>query len=298
MSPETISVFFVLVAAGLLAVSQTIAKAVISRLPFYVLLLSRSVGAILLLIPVTFICGWKTLTNTPYLVLIALGGIVWPGVVNILAYRALQRLPVNVNRPIFQTYPMWAFLMSIPLALGTYSHAKLAGVLLTTAGGAGFALFNRDAADAGRRLPRSAVALVAASAVIQAAGTLVWKYAAQPSQQIPSYQMNLLQHTVSAVFFGALALKEMRRRVDAERKYSAGDVIITGFSGMLLFGIGNTLVFAALKHLDPGPAGAIYSVNILFTAAVARATLKEKWTAAQAVSALLVLVGVVFCSLK
>jgi drug/metabolite transporter (DMT)-like permease len=290
MSDHAISVILVLIAATLLAVSQTIAKAVIARLPFYVFLALRSLGAVTLLLPVTIILGWDSTPTVLFFVLITLGGVVWPGVVNIFSYTALKSLPANVNRPIFQTYPAWAFVLSIPMGLGTFSWAKLAGVLLTTAGAAGFAVFNKDAGGSGKRLSRFALMLVAISAILQALGSLVWKHAAY---KLPAYETNLLQSVAAAAFFATLAGFEVRKEEWKSKALSRRDLLLAWFSGMLLFGIGNTLVFAALKWLDPGPAGAIYSVNILLTALAARVWLGEKWTAAQAGSALLVLGGVI-----
>jgi len=295
MSPETIGTVYVLTSACLLAISQTIAKAVILRMPFFIFLMLRSIGAVTILIPVTIFLGWKPGHSFTFFAVLALGGFVWPGVVNILSYNALKVLPANVNRPLFQTYPAFAFAMSVPLGLGEFSWVKLVGVLLTTAGGGGFALFNKDAANKSLRLSRGAVGLVLGAAVLQAVGSLVWKYVANT---VPGYQTNVLQSLAAIVFFGSLAGVELRGHLSKLAKYSWKDLVIAWFSGMLLFGIGNTLFFTALKYLDPGPAGAIYSINILLTAFVAWISLGEKWTLAQALSAFMVLGGVVILSVS
>ncbi|MBN1809203.1 MAG: DMT family transporter [Planctomycetes bacterium] len=298
MDPHIQGVMLVLCSACLLAVSMNIAKAVIPRLPLYLLLAARSFGALVLLVPLTIVLGRQE-SQSPslfFLVAFALGGLVWPGLVNVLAYKALRVLPVNVNRPIFQTYPAVAFVLSIPLALGTFSFVKLAGVLLATAGASGFALFNRDASNPGKKLPRLAIAMVAISAVIQAVGHLIWRWV-RTENIIPPCEMNMLQHIPALVFFGVLTFATWRLEPPERRAFSKKDLLLAAFSGMLLFGVGNTLYFVALKHLDPGPAGAVYSVNILLTAALARFTLKERWTRAQALSAALVLAGVALLSL-
>jgi len=294
MTPHIQGTLLILTSACLLAVSMNIAKSVIPRMPTNFLLMLRSAGALLLLIPLTLILGRNDgqHPSAKFTFWFAMGGLIWPGIVNVLSYTALRVLPVNVNRSIFQTFPAFAFVISIPLALGHFSWVKLIGVVMATAGGAGFALFNKNANQPGKHLARWAIGLVLFSALIHSGGSLLWKYVNNLGV-MPTYEMNMWQHIPSLIFFALLAGITWKNTPAEKKTFSRKDVVIAAFSGLLLFGIGNTLFFEALKRLEPGPAGAIYSINILLTAGLARLWLKERWTLPQTASALMVLAAVI-----
>lgn len=288
-----IGALLVLAAAVFASASNVLGKSVVTKMPFGRFLVGRSIGAALVLLFLFHGSGSKFALPWWAIPLLLSAGCIWPGVINLLVYHALRRLPVNISRPVYQSWPAMAFIGSLIVGDpgAVLGAATIAGIFLALGGAAAFGHL-KPAGEAVQDFRRRDVALTALAAFLQSIGALLMRYLVD-RMGLPPISLNFL--FVSGFFFlfaGLSPVIDMNdpRRTDAgttELKRFA----VSALSGALIFGCGNTCFMASQKFIEPGIAGSIYTLNVPLTAGIAWLFLKEKWTWKQALAAGLVVAG-------
>lgn len=292
-------VLLVLLAAGFASASNVLSKWSLPRLPFDRFLAARSLGAAVTLALLSAATGAPGIAGWRLLALLVLSGFIWPGVVNPLVYHAMKRLPVNISRAVFQSYPAMAYMGSLLLGDAEVALKPLAGMALALGGAAAFGYFV-PAAGPSQRIWRRDVGLTVSAALLQAGGTLLWRWLVS-SRQVSAVSLNLAQNAGTLLLFGGVMTAVDEKCARERRVRPAGwlPFLVSAAAGALIFGFGNSCFMASLgyQYMNPGIAGSIYTLNVLLTGGLARVFLGECWSRQQFAAALAVMAGAVVLSL-
>ncbi len=209
-----------------------------------------------------------------------------PILVNLVLFRGMKRLPVNVAVPLFHSYPAITYLLQVA-ALGVLFRAPaFAGVLLVVAGVAGFSARRRGGT---KRLDPAGIGLVLTGSVFMAVATVSWKaLQAHFGKLLIAFGGGL----VSTLAVLLLYAPRLRRLHWGDRRAVLG----TAASGVLVFGFANVLSLTAMQTLEPALVFAIVATSVLWTAVISFLRLGERWTLFQFVAACLVVGGIFLMS--
>ena len=179
-------------AAFATALSHALAKGSLDRQDLSAFLIVRSGTAVLVMGGVVAVGGYghELLTLAPGVAARLVGvGVLAPLAVNLLYFRALRRVPVNIAVPVYQCYPAISFVLGLGLLKLKVDLTQLAGLAMVVVGAAGFC--NRASGPSGSRhaLDRRGVAVLLLASCLMASATVAWKaIGRQASPPVLPYQ--------------------------------------------------------------------------------------------------------------
>lgn len=284
-------ILLALAAALTTAFSHVLAKDSLHKQDFLAFLTVRTVSATLALaLAIVLRGGGADIAAIPTkLKLVILGvGLMVPLTSNVLYFRALRRMPVNVTMPLFQSYPAMSFVLGALLLGSRVGPATSIAVAVVVAGNMGFCMSRRNGGTVGR-IGAYGVTLTFAAALLMAGTTIVWKLL--QTQMSPTAIAFLGTGSASAVLAVISAVRW--------RKLHWGPLeanLKTALSGILVFSVANVMSITALRNMSPGVVYPLVASSVIWVGILARFMLRERWTRLQLVSAICVFVGIALLS--
>jgi drug/metabolite transporter (DMT)-like permease len=274
-----------LAAAVAVAVAHVLAKDVLGKLPFTQFFAVRTGGGAV----ATFLGLAATGDLGPFLRLqprelaILFGtGLLVPLAVNILSFWSMKHMPLNVHAPLFRTYVIGVFLISLLFLDEHVTLLAAAAVMLTFVGVVAFSAARQPTGQ--QKASPATMAACLVGALLLAIGVILWKH--YRSFATPSM----------IAFSGTAATAVIYLIIYAVARPPSGPrpaVLKAIASGALVFGLGNFLWITALGYSSSPVVSAVHSTSTLIIAVLAYVFLRERWTRAQAAAAVTICAGVV-----
>ncbi len=262
------------------------AKDVLHKLPltqFYAV--RTGAGAIVSFAAVVLLGDLPVLLSmsAPALLIVFGAGLLVPLLVNLLSFWSMRRMPLNVHAPLFRTYVVSVFILSLFfLKDEVWTPLSASAVIVTFIGVVAFTAAKKP--DRHHKTPLKAIIVCLIGAFCFAVGKILWKkMGAVASPAIITFAGTM---TCAVIFNIAYA-------VDRPETGPVKDQLIAIISGILVFVGGNMLVITALQHAPTAVVSAIHSTSALLIAALAFVFLGERWTRWQAMAALIIVAGLV-----
>lgn len=295
VSADTLTgVGLALSAAVAIAFSHVLAKECLRELPLaYFLKVRTLTGAASLALLATAWGQWGAIVALPPERIVALCavGVMAPFVVNLFAFWAMARLPLNVMVPVQRTYPMFVLLLSLLVLGERLGGLALAGVIAISAGAIGFGREEAQRSDQPLRVTLLPLAAALVSSILFAVTQMLWRVFIDDWKMTP-VAISLIQTAAAAPCWWAVDAAR-RRPVQAKGL----TVAKTAASGVLVFAVANVLVLMAYRHLPTPAVSALNATSVLTVAGLAYLVLREKWSWRQVVGAVLIVGGTVGISI-
>jgi len=225
--------------------------------------------------------GFLALTPAQLAALFGSGMLV-PVCVNLMSFWSMKRMPLNVHAPLFRTYVVNVFILSLLfLKSEKWSAGTAAAVFVTFIGVVAFSAARKKTGEGRVALTPVVVCLVAALCL--SVGKVLWKV--MEGFATPSMIAFASTLTCATLFNIAYAIA---RPPSGKAPVLARAVI----SGVLVFAGGNFLTMTAMKYAPLAVVSTIHSTSILIIAALAYVFLKERWTRSQTLAAVTICAGV------
>ncbi len=274
-----------LAAAMAVAVAHVLAKDVLGKLPFSQFFAVRTAGGVV----ATFIGLLATGDLQPLLHLppreltILFGtGLLVPLAVNIFSFWSMKHMPLNVHAPLFRTYVVYVFLISLLFLDENLTALTAVAVLVTFVGVVAFSAARQPTGQ--QRASPGTMVVCLAGAVLLAVGMILWKeYRAFASPSMIAFTGTATTGVIYGVVYAI-------RRPPSGPPSAVGKAVL---SGAIVFGLGNFLWIAALGYSSAPVVSAVHSTSTLIIAVLAYLFLRERWTRGQAVAAITICAGVV-----
>ena len=267
------------------AVAHVLAKDVLDKLPFSQFFAVRTAGGA----AATFIGLVATgdlgplLRLPPSQLAILFGtGLLVPLAVNLLSFGSMKYMPLNVHAPLFRTYVVYVFLISLLFLDENLTVLTGVAVMVTFLGVVAFSAARQPTGQ--QRASPAAMGACLVGAVLLAIGVLLWKhYRAFASPSMIAFTGTFVTAVIYAIAYA------IRRPPSG----TPSAVIKAVTSGALVFGLGNFLWITALGYSSSPVVCAVHSTSTLIIAVLAYLFLRERWTRGQAAAAITICAGVI-----
>lgn len=254
------------------AIAHVLSKAALRDMNLVYFLKLRTSGAAAAMLVLALISGdYAQLAHlTPqHWAWIAAGGILSPWLISTLLFWSLERMPLNVNAPLFRSSAVFTLAFSVLLFGEKVGAIAVVGVLVVVCAVGLFSWRRVADPEATRRTQVLPVLAALLSAVLFGLTVSLWDVFRQWTS---GTNINLVQCTVGSVFWiGIDACRSGRCPVGRTHLLNAL------LSGVLIFGLSNVFSILALAYLAAPVVTALGATSTLMIGLMAALLFGEGW---------------------
>jgi drug/metabolite transporter (DMT)-like permease len=286
-----IPIFIVLLAELTVGFSHTFAKLALNRMGelwFQVFRVLPGVAILGLLL----IFSRQSLACVPvkYIFLGALSGVMAPFLVNLFYFKGLKLGELSIMSPLSNCSPMFAWFFAILLLNEQVTLLSSSGLILILTGVfiLSFPFNKKKHFTKELKHGNLIIWLAIGSAALMGSQIVFSKFMLS---RITPIQLTFLQNSTCFIGFGLIAL------IHGKPVKTSRGIGLAAMSGILVFGIGNLLLYVAMANLNATIVSSLMPTGMVFSVMFAFFILKEKIRPIQYVASAVIFIGVVLLTL-
>jgi bacterial/archaeal transporter family protein len=286
-----IPVFIVLLAELTVGFSHTFAKLALNKMGQLWFQTFRTLPGVAIL-GLLLIFNRQTLTFVPvkYILLASLSGVMSPLLVGVFYFKGLKSGKLSIMSPLMNCSPMFAWLFAIPLLGERVTLLSSLGLIIILTGvfTLSFPFDKKNHFTKELKHGSLTIWLGIGSAALIGSQLVFAKFLLS---HITPMQLTFLQNSISFIGFGLIAL------IHGKPIVTSAGIGLASMSGVLVFGIGNLLLYVAMDSLNATIVSSLMPTSMVFSVICAFFILKERIQPIQYLGVAGIFVGVVLLTI-